>query len=333
MFWFGFLVGCLCLICAIVGYLAASQLRGQTEIINPLARPKEYPLNRYRIADLRTRSPQGVDLKLGDIEATGSGYMVYRFHFLTEGTFASGLAHVPDQCSKDSKCPVIVQLRGFIDKERYYPGAGTAPSARKFAEAGFVSLAPDYLGFGSSASPSADVFEERFQKYTTTLDLLSLIKEFPFIDDTKVGLWGHSNGGQVTLTVLEATGKNFPTVLWAPVSAPFPYSILYFSDEDMDFGQSMRKELARFESDYDANQFTVVPFLNLIQAPIQLHQGGLDDQVPPKWSRSLVKRMKEMDKEIEYFEYPQADHNLRPDWNTAVSRTIQFFKDHLLTQQ
>ena len=85
-----------------------------------------------------------------------------------------------------------------------------------------------------------DVFEERFQTYTTAMNLLAGIEKWERAG--KIGIWGHSNGGQIALTVLEISQKEYPTVLWAPVSKPFPYSILYYTDEAEDRGKALRKK-------------------------------------------------------------------------------------------
>lgn len=287
-------------------------------------------LEKYAIPALKTRVPQGSDLKLGEVVEKTDEYAVYKFSFKTEGKLATGLAHIPSTCSEQNMCPVILQSRGFIEQAGYVSGAGTARSAQEYAKAGFISLAPDFLGYGGSDMPSENVFEERFQKYTTNLDLLSIINQLSMADVTKIGLWGHSNGGQVTMTILEASGKAYPTTLWAPVTAPFPYSILFYSDETGDFGKAQRKDLSLFEEDYDVQDYTIVNFYDLVAGPIQLHQGTADDLVPTRWSRQFVRGLKAAKKDVVYFEYAGADHNLRPDWNEVVARDIEFFTRHLL---
>ena len=51
---------------------------------------------------------------------------------------------MPEKCP----CPVIIQFRGYVERSIYQPGAGTKKTAEVFAKNGFISLAPDFLGYG-----------------------------------------------------------------------------------------------------------------------------------------------------------------------------------------
>ena len=33
--------------------------------------------------------------------------------------------------------------------------------------------------------------------------------------------------------------------------------------------------------------------------------------------------------EINYFKYPNTDHNLQPNWNVAIQRDLKFFENNL----
>lgn len=275
------------------------------------------PLDKYTIENLSKRTYYS-DIILDSPIAINSSYTSYGFHFDSDGRKVTGLAHIPAKCGK---CPVIMQFRGYVDKEIYKPGVGTKRTAEVFAKNGFISLAPDGLGYGGSDNPSDDVFEERFQTYVTGLNLLSAISNWPLANPDKIGIWGHSNGGQIALTVLEISQREYPTVLWAPVSKPFPYSILYYTDEAEDRGKALRKKLAEFEKDYDVELYNLTNYLDRIKAPVLIQQGTADEAVPKKWTDELVKNL-----EADYVVYSGADHNLTPGWNSAVNRDIEFFK-------
>ncbi len=291
----------------------------------------EKPFDKYTIENLSKRSFSS-QITLDEAVATTSAYTVYKFHFDSDHKNITGLAHIPNDCP----CPVIVQFRGYVDVENYQPGVGTRKSAEVFATNGFISLAPDFLGYGGSDNPSVNVFEARFETYITALNLLAGVGSLPQVDANRIGIWGHSNGGQIALTVLEVLGdkrQRYPTVLWAPVSKPFPYSILFYTDEADDRGKALRKELAKFEQDYDVFQYDLTRYLDNIAAPIQLHQGTADDAVPLKWSQDLVKLLKDLDKDITYYEYSGADHNLSGSWNQVVQRNIDFFRQQLIDNE
>lgn len=294
----------------------------------------EKPLEKYSFARLKNRIPQGGDITIGDNVKTGDNFSSYIFHANTEGKKVSGMMNIP---AKPGNYPVLVLLRGFIDQQIYATGDGTRRDGEIFAQNGFIALAPDFLGYGESASPSANPVEERFQTYTTVLDLLSSVNNInPALstlnsnitaDISKIGIWGHSNGGQIALSILSITGKNYPTVLWAPVSKPFPYSVLYYTDEFDDHGKKLRKVIAGFEKDYDVDLYTFVNYLDWIDAPMQLHQGRTDESVPQKWSDQFVAQLKKKEKDVTYFTYPGEDHNFtQGSWSLVIQRNIAFYK-------
>ncbi len=324
------IIGIFCiLLVALVGAIGFLWKRRSSMVVSPVSKTFEKPLDKYTIDNLHKRRFTGSAIVFDEAVATTSAYTVYTFHFTSDGKKVTGLAHVPKVAHPPvGGFPVLVQFRGYVDREKYTPGEGTKRSGEVFAKNGFLTLAPDFLGYGGSDMPSTDVFEERFETYTAALNLLASIKTLPMADSSQVGIWGHSNGGQIALTVLEILQTSIPTTLWAPVSKPFPYSILYYTDEADDHGKLLRKRLSQFENDYDAELYSLTNYLDRISAPVQIHQGTADESVPEKWSDQLVEALKVKNSKlkIDYFVYPGADHNLVPAWDTVVSRDIAFFK-------
>lgn len=303
--------------------------RQSPSVLSPITQVMERRLDKYTIDHLSVRQGVTSQIEFDEAVSTSSAYSVYRFHFRSDGKNVSGLAHVPAGFNDSAeKFPVIVQIRGYVDHTIYEPGLGTKRSAEVFSERGYISLAPDFLGYGNSDNPSADVFEERFQTYVVVLDLLASLSSIPKADTARVGLWAHSNGGQIALTVLEITKGTYPTVLWAPVTRAFPYSILYYTDEAEDKGKALRKKLAEFERDYDVDLYTLVNYTDRIAAPLQVHQGDADEAVPEKWSKEFVAGLTSYHADVEYLVYPGADHNMQPGWGTAINRSLDFYRRH-----
>lgn len=324
-------------IAAFFGYYSTNLFRDKS-LNSPVEKQtiKQKPLEKYAIEKLGATQFEPSVITIGDTLKDEAKFTSRLFFFELEGKKVSGLLNLP---KTPGTYPVVVMLRGYVDREIYQTGVGTQRAGEVFARNGYITVAPDFLGYGQSDNPSESSIEERFQTYTTALTLLSSLRnlnlslstfDLPIkADSDKIALWGHSNGGQIALTILEITEKTYPTVLWAPVSKPFPYSILYYTDDFDDRGKALRKVVADFEKDYDVELYSIPNYLQRINAPIQLHQGSADDAVPIKWSDILYEDLKKLDKKTEYFTYPGADHNLLGGWNSAVERSISFYNSNL----
>lgn len=342
----------LLLILAILGiFLISKNLTPHKDPSAGSGRVEEKPLVKYAFENLKKEKFVPSPITLGHVLDEDRSVISQMFYFdvptgkennssASSGLKkVSGLINVPRQ---EGTYPVIVMIRGFVPKETYTTGIGTKRAGEVLAQNGFITIAPDFLGYGKSDNPSRNSIEERFQTYTTAISLLSSLVNLNTglnasysggikADLSKIGIWGHSNGGQIALSVLEITGKNYPTVLWAPVSKPFPYSILYFTDEFDDHGKALRKVVANFENDYDIELYSPSNFYSWINSPIEIHQGLVDDAVPLKWSDKLVGDLEKLEKDVTYFTYPGADHNLLPSgWSTAVERSLNFYKQNML---
>lgn len=290
--------------------------------------PKEFPYLKYSITGLGKREYAGSEIIFEEERSKTDNYYVKNFRFESDGKKVTGLAHIPNVCTLENKCPVIVQFRGYAEVEGYYSGYGTSHSAQVFANNGYITLAPDFLGYGGSDMPDKDVWIARFETYTTAINLLRSVEKWE-MSNGKVGIWGHSNGGQIALTVLEITQGKYPTVLWNPVSVYFPYSVLYYTEDNDDEGLALRKEVQRLESDYNLQAFSLTDHLERINAPILLQQGSADESVPQKWSEALFKNLKFLNKDISYEVFSEADHNMIPGWDKVVEKDLDFFKSKL----
>ena len=334
-------------------------------LISPLIdqlQEKKLPLLKYSLKNLQDYNFQPSLISVEKIITGTPDYVSYLFSYQTLGKNMTGQLNVPTSAQPEKGYPVVVMLRGWVPEETYTTGTGTKAAAAVFAQNGYVTLAPDFFGFGESDPEAADSWEARFQKPINVIELLESIKHNPQIkiDEVSIKLsscdcdrriWAHSNGGQVALAALEISGEAIKTSLWAPVTAPFPYSILFFSDEHDDEGKEMRKWLSLFEESYDVADFTITRHLDKLQGSIQIHQGLVDDAVPVAWNDEFVEKLKLENEErqnklaevktstqsaqphpilppieINYFKYPGANHNLQPDWNTAIQRDLVFFE-------
>jgi len=287
---------------------------------------KVKPLDKYNFEQLRQKEYLGSEITLEEIIAEEDTYISWLFSYLSEGKKVTGMANIP---KLEGKLPVIVMMRGYVDDEIYFTGLGTRKSAGVFAENGYVTLAPDFLGFGGSDTCSADILESRFERPLTVLNLLASVKNLDQADPDKIFFWGHSNGGQIALSVLEITQKPIPTSLWAPVTTGFPDSVLQYIGELDDQGLKVKNAIDIFLNQYDAQKYSIDSYFSDIEADIQLHQGLSDPLVTEDASDLFAKTMANLGKNVNYYKYPGNDHNLSKDWDTVLQRDLGFFKRHL----
>jgi uncharacterized protein len=323
------------------------------EVVKETTQTITKPLEKYSIENLQKANWQSGTFKIEKQIADEKEYTSYLFTFTfnpeVEGNKkakTTGQINIP---KSDGPFPLVLMFRGYVDQTLYSTGTGTRPAASYFAKNGYITIAPDFLGYGGSDTEAGNIFESRFQTYTTAVSLLKTIEQFKIdnkspevnsnlenfsqltnllINFSSLSIWAHSNGGQIALTTLAVTGSKYPTTLWAPASKPFPYVVLYFTDESDDGGKFIRKELGKFEDVYDVNKYSYTNYLDNINAPVQLHQGTADAAVPIAWTNELVGSLKQKEKDVTYFTYPGADHNLRPSWDEVVEKDVEFFKKH-----
>lgn len=296
------------------------------------------PLERYEFNRLQGSTFFSNSFTLGKLVAGHGNYNTYLFSYDSWGRKITGVANIPKESQsaswrtkvKDQKFPVIIMIRGYVDTDAYSPGVGTERSAEYFADNGFITLAPDFLGYGGSDPAYADTLQTRFDAPVEVLNLIAAVDLLDKADPSRIGIWAHSNGGQIALSVLEISEKRYPTTLWAPVSKPFPESVLNYSSEMPDKGEFLQKIIGDFEKLYDPSLFSVTEFLKWVKGPLQLQQGLADKEVPVEWSDEFVARMASLGRDIPYFKYPGENHNFNNgSWQAAVSRDLVFFRKWL----
>ncbi len=323
----------------------------QTEMFNPFVSQEtipELPLLQYSIVNLKNREYSTSQINIEAVIKEKSHFTSYLFSYQTMNKKMTGQINVPDSitASPTQKKSIIVMLRGFVPIENYQTGTGTKHMAEVLANSGYITVAPDFLGFANSDPASTDSWEARFEKVVNIIELIKSLEKngVPINSDTIVpitnlGIWAHSNGGQIALTTLEVLNQDIPTSLWAPVTAPFPYSILYFTDELEDEGKATRKWLNIFEEKYDVFEFSLTKHLELLNGPIQIQHGTNDDASLIYWSREFKEKINQENQrrkennqeklEFNLIELSNNNHNMMPNWNKASQQDLRFFALHL----
>ncbi len=306
------------------------------------------PANPLSIQSLREGNYSGSDIVIEEVLESGTNYDRYLTSYRSDGLKIYALLTVPQGETPNTGWPVIIFNHGYIPPKEYRTTERYIAYTDGFSRNGYVLFRPDYRGHGSSEGEATGGYGSN--GYTIdVLNALASVKRLKgglkgvegkesikLVDVNRVGMWGHSMGGFITLRSMVVNRDIKAGVIWAGVVASYPDLInnwrrrLAPSQPLPSHASSWRRKLVDSygEPSNDSSFWQSISanfFLKDISGPLQLHHGTADTSVPWEFSKDLEKQMKDAKKEVEYHEYEGDDHNLSANFQTAMQRSIEFF--------
>lgn len=300
----------------------------------------------YTIEGLRQRVfKSGKITLLSELEKTEI-FTRYRISYASDGLTITGILQIPAEGTPPF--PVIVMNHGYFNRSAFSSGDGTDRAAEYLNRHGYLTISPDYRSWGDS-----DVGSSLFYS-GLAIDVVNLVQAIPSIpqaDPERIGMWGHSMGGGVTMRVLMLDTPVRAAVLYSTVSADF-------ADVIQRWGMGCIGDIATGEQLYGCNSSDIIPedlppslleaykvaardpdllrevspfdHLDLVSVPVQIHYGTEDGKsygsTPPDWSRKLDQGLIDAGKEVELFAYEAQGHSFFADaWVAFMERSAQFF--------
>jgi len=293
--------------------------------------PTPHPLT---MEAMRSKEYPGSDILVEQTLDPGSNYYRYVASYLSDGLKIYGLLTVPYATAAEGGWPAIVFNHGFIPPDEYRTTERYVAYVNALATNGYVVFKIDYRGHGDSEGEATGGYSS--PAYTVdVLNAVSSLQRFPGVNPEKMGLWGHSMGGHLTLRSMVTVKSIKAGVIWAGVvgsyqdmmtnwrrNRPFPTPAGRLS--------RIGQELTDTYGSWDVNPdfwASISPIDNVadISGPIQLHHGTADGDVPLAFSESLYQAMQNAGKEVEFYTYPDNDHNISQAFSTAMQRTVEFY--------
>lgn len=302
---------------------------------------KQAGLDPLTVEAMRNRSYEGSDLQIEETLESGSDYSRYIASYVSDGLKIYGLLTVPNGEKPKNGWPAIVFNHGYIPPEQYRTTERYVAYVDGFARNGYVVFKPDFRGNGSSEGQPEGAYYS--PAYTIdTLNALASLKKYPGVNSNKMGMWGHSLGGNITLRSLVVSQDIKAAVIWGGVVGTYndlmnnwyrkvPYVP---SERELSLRNRSRSNMITKYGTLDSNPdfwHSVDPNFNLqyVNAPVQLNAGLLDEEVPWQFSQGLKDRLEKAGKTVEYYTYPGSDHNISQGFNEAMQRSIEFFDKYL----
>jgi dipeptidyl aminopeptidase/acylaminoacyl peptidase len=258
-------------------------------------------------------------------------YTQYQIAYLSDGLRITELMNMPKhQEDSDSRLPVILLNHGFYNPASYTPGTGTQREADYLARRGYVTIASDYRGYAGSEGDFGGHFDPGWTY--DMLDLLDALPSLDFVDPERVGIWGHSTGGEIALRVIAARDNVDATVLFGSMGADAVDNFRLV--QGWGGGHAVVQRYGTPEEAPEAwANLSPITYLADISSPISIHHGDLDGEVPPELSVRLWQAMQAANTSGEYYAYPDQRHIFQGEaWTLAMERTLAFFNQYVKNQ-
>jgi dienelactone hydrolase/LysM repeat protein len=272
-----------------------------------------------------------------DVLAPGSNYDRYLVSYLSEGLKNYAYMTIPRGQKPATGWPAIIFNHGYIPPDVYRSTERYIAYTDGFARNGYVVFRPDYRGHGFSEGEARGAYG--FPDYTIdVLNGLAAVKQHPDVDADRIGMWGHSMGGYITLRSLLVDEDIKAGVIWAGVVASYPDLINNWrrttsTTQPTTPPNPTRRWRAQLTERYgEASEdspfwrsISANSYLDELTAPIQVHHGTADASVPVAFSEKLQEQAEAAGAASELYIYPGDDHNLAGQFSTAMQRSIAFF--------
>ncbi len=320
-------------------------------------RTPEQALYPYTIEGLRKHKFQSGEITIRETLLETEDFTRYLIEYPSDGLTVTGILQVPT--IGEPPYPVIVMNHGFFSRTVFASGDGTDRAAEFLNKRGYLTVSSDYRSWAD-----AETGESLFYSGLAidVINLMNALESFSEADMERIGMWGHSMGGGVTLKVLtidpsirSGRSRIKAAVLYSSVSADFADIIERWGPGCL--GDVFEGELAPgcnssdilpltlpddlvtpyFEASADPEslkKFSPLYHFDSVTAPIQIVYGTEDGKTsagtPPEWSKKMYEGFVEAGVDAKLYAHDGEGHSfLYDEWFAFMQRASQFFDLHV----
>ena len=318
-----------------------------TPTLTPTPTATPTPPHPLMIDVMRQQAYPGSEIVVEQTLDPGVNYDRYVVSYLSEGLKIYALLTIPRGEQPATGWPIIVFNHGYIPPDQYRTTERYVAYVDSFARSGYIVIRPDYRGHGSSEGEPAN-------SYTTpayTVDVLNAMasaQRLPEADPGRVGMWGHSMGGTITLRAMVVSDDIKAGVIWAGVVAGYPelmdrWRRRFMTPEAVGAG-TPTPDAARWSRRWgglldvygtpEENPVfwaSIDPRAHLteLSGPLQLHHATGDTSVPFEYSEDLYAQLQAEGVTSELYIYQGDNHNISNNFGTAMRHSLEFFDLHV----
>lgn len=304
-----------------------SNLGGFKEDLHPLS-----------IEYMRQQTYPGSGITIEQTLPSGSNYNQYIASYKSDGLKIYALLTVPQGLKPKNGWPVIIFNHGYIPPNQYRTTERYVAYIDAFARNGYIVFKPDYRGHGNSEGKAEGGYGSN--AYTIdVLNALASLKKYKEADLNRIGMWGHSMGGGITLRSMVISKDIKAGVIWAGVVGSYSDLLNNWRRRSVPrdaphWATSWRQRLIDQYGEPSKNpelwnSISANSYVEDISGPIQLHHAKDDSHVPFIFSEKLNLQLKETSKNVEFYTYEGDDHNLTNSFDAAMERSIESFDKYV----
>jgi dipeptidyl aminopeptidase/acylaminoacyl peptidase len=284
---------------------------------------------------MRARDYPGSDIVIEKTLDPGVNYSRYYVSYHSDGLKIYALMTVPNGARQPTGWPVIVFNHGYIPPNIYRTTERYVAYVDLIARNGYIVFKSDYRGHDQSEGEATGAYSA--PDYTVdVLNAVASLKRYPDADPNRIGMWGHSMGGYITLRAMVISKDIKAGVIWGGVVASYPDLLTRWRrgpNAETTPTPSPRSWRFSLIEQYGSpeenpafwNSISANSYLTDISGPLQLHHSTTDEEVPLEFSETLFYQMLAAHRYVELYKYEGDNHNIANNFGTAMQRTIEFF--------
>ena len=302
----------------------------------PTATPVPHPMS---IIALRNGDYPGSEITIVKELERGANYRRYYAYYLSEGLKIYALLTIPNGDPPEGGFPAIVFNHGYIPPDVYRTTERYIAYVDQIARSGYVVFRIDYRGHDQSEGEASGAYGSPGYQFDV-MNAVASLQQHPQVNPEKIGMWGHSMGGYLTLRAMVISNEVKVGVIWAGVVASYT-DLLYnwrrtgaFTPSPSSTGRGWRASWIEMYGTPEQNpvfwdSVSATSYLSDLSGPIQLHHGTNDEDVPLEFSIRLAELAQAQGQLADLYTYDGDNHNISKYFSSAMQRTIEFFDIYL----